>query len=455
MICGSIAWSTGFNTLEDPLLGFTGFGRNRRDTRVSKSDRGNQFLLTTGSFTIPSSTVHKAGAHLGTALKLDRIGSPEVALLLASSRGDPGREVIKRLMSRPLDWSLLTRMAIDAHATPGLWQVVSSFPNLPDEAVQLQSIAVLNDFRRYHIRSLAARLSEQLRREGIEVLALKGAALLVGGVDRPTPRTMSDIDLLVLNGSPERAWATCRSNGWTMVDEKWTAEMYQRHHHLAPLLDPDGISVGLELHRTLLAGVERLGLDTGGFVKRSRSVMVNGVPVLVPSIEDLLLHTCLHFAWSNKLHRGAWRAYADAHSVISDEGFSWDRFIALLTTRRIRQSCYWALRLGRVVADLSVPDSVLKVLDPTSGGWMGGLLERHFVLQLCDPQADDAVAQRARRFLWFAAIRERSTSREADHVWTDGSLQVPGEGSASTRPRRGAFRAAVETMGYFAQLLKT
>ena len=406
-----------------------------------------------GPLRIPSSTVHPAGAHLGDALKLDGIGSPEWALLLASSRGDPDREVIHRLMSGDLDWRLLTRLAINAHATPGLWQVVSAFPNLPDEAERLQAVAVLNDFRRYHIRSLVARLSEQLRAEGIEVLALKGAALLAGGVQKPMPRTMSDIDLLVLKGSPEQAWTICRTNGWSLVDDAWTEELYRNHHHLAPLIDPDGVNIGLELHRTLLAGVDRLGLDTLSVVKRARSVMVNDVPVLVPSVEDLLLHTCLHFAWSNKLRRGVWRAYADAHSIIADPGFSWDRFVSVATSRRMRQSCYWTLRIGQVVADVTVPEGVLKALDPSSGGRFGGLLERHFALQLSDPQADDTVAQRARRWLWFAAMRERSGSREGDILWNEGAVDVPGEGAASPRSQRGAVRAAVETWGYFARLL--
>jgi hypothetical protein len=125
-------------------------------------------------------------------------------------------------MAGRLDWAVLTRLAIESHATTGLWDVVSRFPDLPDEAETLQSLAVLNDFRRYHIRSLVARVAKELRVVGIEVLALKGAALLSGGVARPALRTMSDIDLLVVKGSPEEAWRVCQSNGWTLLDEAWT-----------------------------------------------------------------------------------------------------------------------------------------------------------------------------------------------------------------------------------------
>jgi putative nucleotidyltransferase-like protein len=385
-------------------------------------------------------------------MKLESYGSPEMALLLAASRGDPTRESVRRLMAGHLNWATLTRLAIDSHATPGLWNVVSTFPDLPAEADVLQSLAVVNDFRCYHIRSLTARVTRELAREGIDVLALKGAALLAGGVARPAARTMSDIDLLVIRGSPEKAWETCRRNGWTLVNESWTQELYQAHHHLAPLLDPDGVKVGLELHRTLLPGVDRLGIDVPAFVGRSRVVMVGDSTVRVPSIEDLLLHTCLHFAWSNKLHRGAWHAYADIHAILADPAFNWDRFIASATSRRARQCCYWTLRIGELVADLSIPADVLERLDPTRGGRYRGLLERHFALQIANVNDDESVAQRAKRWLWFAAMQESATSAEADELWNEGAVQVPGEGTAH-QPPRGALRAAASTWAYFLKLI--
>lgn len=383
---------------------------------------------------------------------LDSFGSPEIALLLAASRGDPSSEPVRRLMGRRIDWAQLTRLAVDSHATVGLWEVISRFPDLPEEAAMLHSLAVLNDFRRYHIRALVARVTKELQREGIEVLALKGAAILAGAVVRPTARTMSDIDLLVVKGSPEHAWRVCRANGWTLVDEAWTEELYSGHHHLPPLLDPDGVAVGLELHRALLLGVDRLELDIAAIVGRSRIVMVDKVAVRVPSVEDLLLHTCLHFAWSNKLRRGAWRAYADVHAIVSDPGFGWERFLRIATSKRIRQCCYWTLRLGRLIADVRVPDDVLRQLDPSGGGRFASMLELHFALQIGDPAAEGSVAQRARRWLWFAAMQERFTSSEADQLWNEGALEVPGEGGTPRAPR-GAIRAAITTCGYFARLV--
>ena len=387
---------------------------------------------------------------MATALKLP-YGAPEAALLLAASRGDPSSESVRRLMAGRLDWARLTRLAVESHATVGLWEVISAFPNLPGESETLQTLAVVNDFRRHHIRVLVARVSRELKREGIEVLALKGAALLVGGVSRPVSRTMSDIDLLVVEGSPEKAWAICRSHGWTLVDPAWTEELYRGHHHLPPLLDPDGVAIGLELHRTLLPGLDLLGMDVSAMVARSRVVHFGDTPVHVPSVEDLLLHACLHFAWANKLRHGAWRAYVDAHAILADPAFDWDRFVSVVPSRRAKQCCYWTLRLGRVVADLSVPDSVLERLDPLEGGRFARILERHFATQLTDPDAEASVAERVQRWLWFEALRENSRSRESNQLWNLGALDVPGVGGAA--PARGALRAGVRTLGYFARLV--
>lgn len=389
---------------------------------------------------------------MGTALKPHSYGSPEAALLLAASRGDPSRESVRRLMAGQLDWAQLTRLAVESHATPGLWEVVSAFPNLPDEATILQARAVYDDFRRYHIRALVARVVKELREVGIECLALKGAAILAGGVQRPTARTMSDIDLLVVKGSPEVAWQLCRSNGWTLVDEAWTEELYVNHHHLPPLRDPDGIAIGLELHRSLLTGIDRLGVDMTALLARARMVDVGGVAVRVPSVEDLLLHSCLHFAWSNKMRRGAWRAFADAHAIVADPGFSWDRFAAAATSRRAKYCCYWTLRLGRAVADLPVPDSILERLDPSSGGPLGRLLELHFASQMVDADAEAVVSERARRWLWLAAMREPLRSSEAADLWNEGTVEVPREDQSATHPARGALRAALSTIAYLARL---
>lgn len=378
--------------------------------------------------------------------------SRELALILAASRGDPTREAVRTLMEGPLDWERLTRLARERHATQGVWHVVSAYPHLPPEAAALQRLAVVNDFRRFHIGRLVIRVARALEPAGVRFAVLKGAALLIGGVRRPVQRTMSDIDILVLSGSPEDAWRACRADGWTLVDEAWDEALYRDHHHLPPLADPEGVNVGLEIHRALLPGIDLVGIDAAAFGARARTVRLDGVPVLVPSLEDLLLHDCLHFAWSNKLHRGAWHAFADAHAIVDDPAFDWGRFVALATSPRSRRCCYWALRLGRVVADLPVPAEVLRSLDPHAGGRLATLLERHFTRQILEPSAEFALSEQARRWLWLRALGERGAFAPGSNPWTVGAVDLPGEGDSASRPPRSRTRVALSTVRYVARL---
>ena len=384
-------------------------------------------------------------------MSVEAYGSPEMALLMAASRGDPNSESVRRLMARKLDWARLTQLAVLHRATPRLWSVVSAYPNLPTEATTLQTVAVVDDFRRHHIRNLILRVVADLRTKNIEVLALKGAAMMVGAVQQPAVRSMADIDLLIISGSPEVDWNACQASGWTPLDTALTEEMYRDHHHLPPLQDPDGVGIGLELHRGLTGGVHRIGIDMSALLARSRVLMVGTVPVRVSSLEDLLLHLCLHFGWSNKLQGGAWRAFTDAHAILSDPGFSWDRFVQLVGPPRAKKCCYWTLRLGALVADLPVPRDVLQRLDPSSGGRLATLLERHFATQVAQDELAEPVSERVRRWLWFAAMGESSRSAEADGIWSDGALDLAPEVNASPT-RRTAFAAAVGTVAYIARL---
>jgi hypothetical protein len=354
-------------------------------------------------------------------------------------------------MSKPLDWERLTRLAVESHATPRLWDVVSAFPDLPPEAQALQVIAAVNEFRLYHIRSMLVRTVTDLREAGVEVVLLKGAALLAGAVAKPTQRTMVDIDLLVSSGSPDVAWQVSQAKGWRIGDSM-TTEAYREHHHLPPLVDSEGIGIGLELHRSLLPGIERLGLDADALLARSRTIRMGQTELRVPSREDLLLHACLHFAWSNKLSRGAWRTFADVHAIASDPQFDWTRFLDVVTTRRMRQSCYWTLRMGERLADLQVPAEVLKRLDPLSGGWLGPLLERHFACRIANPEAMAMVAERVLRWGWFAAMRESSTSGEADEIWWEGHVETSERQRPAATRTRGPFRRVIGTASYIAQL---
>ena len=357
----------------------------------------------------------------------------EVTLLLLAAGGEATSPEFQRVARRPLDWTRLTRLAFEAHATPVVWRQLDATPGLefPRESWELQSLGVLNEFRLRHIGEILADVVNRLAKAGIEVMLLKGAALLAGAAAKPLERTMGDIDLLVIKGSPEQAWRLCREAGWELAFDE---ELYVEHHHFPPLTDPFGIQLALELHRSLFPPGNRLRVDEAAFVARGRRVQLDGTTVLVPSLEDLLLHACLHFAWSHALEVGAWRTFADAHIIVADPRFSWDRFVELVKATNGASYCYWPLRLAEEATRLQVPPSVLDQMRPRRPAWLLTALERHFFAHIYDKRSM-ALPVRLNRLLWRLATRPGNGEGPVTAPWALGTMKGP-EPVPVMKPRR-------------------
>ena len=355
---------------------------------------------------------------------------PELELLLLAPAGERERERFQQLARGPLDWERLTSLAFQSRATPAVWGRLSQVPGLspPGEAARLQSLAVLNEFRLMHVRQLLERVVSLLGSHGIEVMLLKGAARLVGGTDRPLDRVMSDLDLLVIRGSAEEAWSRCRAEGWQPMEEGLPEE-YRGHHHCPPLRDPHGIDLELELHRSLFPGGTVLGVDETGMVKRSRTFSVGSAAARVPVVEDLLVHACVHFGWGHSFQRHGWSTISDAHAIVADPEFSWDRFLELARGTHIVSCCYWTLRLARAGSRLPVPQEVLDALAHPRSRWIGAALERHLFAMTFDPEVRTLPVW-LQRFFWELVVRPRRAGLGKARPWLLSSPPI--------RPRNGA-----------------
>lgn len=378
--------------------------------------------------------------------------------MLLCACGGTADELRARVQS-PLDWSRLARVAASFQAAAPLWHRLSETPGmvLPPDARALQSVAVLSVYRVWHIRALLERVVQRLGTEGIEVMLLKGASLLATSAATACPRSMSDLDLLVVRGSPERAWDACRDAGWTLLDHAWTPALYRSHHHLAPLRDPKRIGVGLELHRALFPDGCPLRVDVAAMLRRSSRVQLGNERVLVQAPEDLLLHVCLHFAWSHAMESAAWRTFADIGTVVADSRFAWPRFLEVVRPTRGASACYWALRLAAAAASIDVPRDVLNTLRPSFPSALGVCLERHFLAQsaLADAPAEK-LSQRVREFLWDTAVRPRASGHGAVRPWHFGPRTLVEETGVSAdkakAPAEHAFSTAITTIGYLLRL---
>ena len=144
-------------------------------------------------------------------------------------------------------------------------------------------------------------------REGIRVMALKGAARLLAG-ELPGTRSIADIDLLAAPADAPRLHALLQRELGYAVD----GAAYP--HHLAGLTRPG--SLGIEVHVRLTP--TPLPLDAAIW-DRTRAVATGAGRVDIPSPTGLLLHTLEHAVRVNWTARYRLRDIIDVAALFTDD----------------------------------------------------------------------------------------------------------------------------------------
>ena len=193
-----------------------------------------------------------------------------------------------------------------------------------------------------------AEIGAALDGAGITVVVLKGAALGSVVYRDPAFRTMGDVDLLARRDDLAAASRVLRRLGYT-PDDSWRTEAWYEahHHHLAPLIAPDG-SLIVELHGSIVeAGEARVPVD--GLWERAGLERIGGARFRVLAPSDLLLHLCLHLAHDNLFVDGKLRDLRDMAETIRHygEAIDWDAVVGQARTWQVTRYVYWSLWLAR------------------------------------------------------------------------------------------------------------
>lgn len=168
---------------------------------------------------------------------------------------------------------------------------------------------------------------DALQGAGLEVVALKGAALLGSAYHDRGARPMGDVDLAVRPERVPEAVEALREAGFT-PNEKNAARLLAVHHSQA-FRHPEGQEV--DLHRGMLW---QPALDED-FWQGSIEAEVAGATVRILNPADQLVHVCVHGAAWNPIPPIRWAA--DAYRVVkaSGEELDWERLVALAERGRL------------------------------------------------------------------------------------------------------------------------
>lgn len=378
----------------------------------------------------------------GPATGLLSMLSPEAALLFLAADPSQGRGMAATVVERGISWDRFLELATAEGASSqvhhALRQLAVPVPAMVQRTAHVQ--AVMAEFRLLHVARLLERTVAALQGEGIEVVLLKGAAMAPFVYRDSLRRNMSDLDLLVPAGDAQRAQRVAERIGWREGTSPLPNSFYETHHHLPPMTDAQGIDVWLEIHRDVLPRGHPLGVSGADLRARSHPMSFAGGQVLVPTVEDLLLFTCVHFAWSHEMQVGSWKTFCDVVELVRHVDFSWARFLDRASERSVATSAYWTLRLASRLCGAPVPGEVLGRLRPALPNRFLEIVERHFVLQLY-PATPLHPSVWLARTLWSVGMRPRRSGHRDARPWrVSGGWSAEGDEEAGRGTARWRYR---------------
>jgi hypothetical protein len=329
---------------------------------------------------------------------------------------------------RPVDWDRLTAYALLENAVTLLDERVSRVPDSLVPAEQRDRIGRLALIWTFKLKLLERRLDESLRvlsNAGIDVILLKGAAMVATTYRAFTERPMADIDLLVDSTRAREAHDLMRQKGWVLDSTGYPDDAWDNHHHLPPLSDTGGSGLRLEIHVAPIPPGHPFELDFPYVASSARSVFFAGAKVRVPEIHVHAVHNAIHFAWSHRFESGGLNAFRDLTALATSGQFSWTRFVEVARQTRSTACCYWTLRLAHSLTGLVVPAEILSQLAPKINEPFLSLLEEHFAqLILRSERACPSVTLRHR--LWAFALQTRPLASEEALQWDlDARAKAP------------------------------
>jgi hypothetical protein len=286
-------------------------------------------------------------------------------VLLYCLRADPGESKGGRLEGLSnSDWETIIQQSVRHGVTPLLYHRLKTFPsgiNIPNHVVQrLRDIYLQSASRNMHLYHELSKTLKRLRHENIPMIALKGAHLAELVYANIALRPMSDVDLLVKRTDLTRVEETLIEIGY-VPSEHHRQIAKDNCHFLYGLPDR---KLFVEVHWNYLPSMYPFNIDIDGQWERSIPAILAGVEVSVLCPEDLVLYLCLH-ASKHLFEMGLKHLY-DIFEAIRhyEKEMDWKQIQFRSEQWGAEKCIYLTLRLARELLGASVPDDLLKAIQP-------------------------------------------------------------------------------------------
>lgn len=327
-------------------------------------------------------------------------------LACAASPFTTGNAETIKTLGAELDWKALLNLAEQHGLIPVVYERVADLGSpIPQEAMaQLKCAFEQNARQTLWLTKLLFTLNHLFKEHGIVALPYKGPVLAAMLYDNVTEREYSDIDILIRPADVPRATAALQSAGFKPAlelrpreEKAYLATGYEYTFHGAK--DPNLI----EIQWRVLPRFYAIDFDLAGFIRRSRSIPIEGQVIETLSNEDLLLVLCAHaakHAWS-KL---SWiREIAHlGHSTKLD----WDKVPAQVLELGIRRILAVSFSIANTMLGTTPPVLIQRWIDEDCEA-------KRISQQLCHTmrRGEEPEVESVAYFRLMAQVRERRRDR--------------------------------------------
>lgn len=159
-----------------------------------------------------------------------------------------------------------------------------------------------NAIQNIYLLQEAEIILKQFRLFAIEVIGLKGVYLLDNIYEDISMRSMSDLDLMLKKEDIPEAIEILKKLGYKLSTYFDIRDKNIDIKHVPPMIKNNNLY--LEIHWTLLEENEPFAIDIDGLWARAVPARIAGVDAFALSLEDLILHLCLHLTYQHHLQNG-------------------------------------------------------------------------------------------------------------------------------------------------------
>jgi hypothetical protein len=192
-----------------------------------------------------------------------------------------------------------------------------------------------SSIRNLRMMHLLERIAGKFNELEIPLMVLKGAALNLTVYDGPEQRPMADLDLMVRVEDLEGACAALEGLGGLRSPTQFRDDFFPRFHYELEYNVGTVYPVKIDLHVRPFRPLRYSQLvPSTALWDRADTVRIGLATVLIPSVEDMLIHLTAHAAIHGPL-RPMWLADIRLWIVVHQARLDWTRFLTTVEEWRL------------------------------------------------------------------------------------------------------------------------